>query len=519
MKKGEGDRVKKSRIIITCFIFLLLAVCAYPSDVTAQPVERREERNYEIYDDSGIWYGRFSVTLRVSDPIRDRRDANFRGEFYLHEITFNTDEVIINGIQWEIKTDDGRSFIDKDSDDRVLDRPGMRHERDVDVNIPDDFEGSADFQFTFFYDVISEGHHMVSDYGESWVDNVRIERNQPIPPEFLPFIIILIVIVALALVVRRKRKTPSVETTTPAMTAPLTSPTIPVATTPIAATETQFIRDLISVKRGYETAGQYLKVGVKVENNAPTSITDVSVKIDVPAALERINPKTSIIELGVIKPGGSQSANFQLQPIRCVDDIITGIIMFRDATGKLHTQDMKPLELRSVCPMLTGEDVDTEWILMSLKKGKIKANKSHFKFDGDPKVAFAMAESRVRGLIPIDRDEKFVNEHYIAYASYIGRTKYGEFDFATEITVTGHYAQGLLTIAVYSNEESILSGFFYEVLQDVKKNVEITKETVHIAEQTCPECGGSLDMNIADEEGYLKCSFCETMLRVPKWKR
>ena len=94
------------------------------------------------------------------------------------------------------------------------------------------------------------------------------------------------------------------------------------------------------IKRGYETAGQYLKVGIKVENHAQTTITDVSVKIDVPAALEKVNPKTGIIELGVIKPEGSQSANFQLQPIRCVDDIITGIVMFHDAVGKLHTQEL-----------------------------------------------------------------------------------------------------------------------------------------------------------------------------------
>jgi len=135
-----------------------------------------------------------------------------------------------------------------------------------------------------------------------------------------------------------------------------------------------------------------------------------------------------------------------------------------------------------------------QYVLRKKRSKKIKSNKASFKFDGDSKIAFAMAEARVRGLIPIDRDEKLINDHYIAYTSYIGRTKYGEFDFATEITVTGQYGQGLLTIVVYSNEESILSGFFYEVLSDVKNAVQITKERVHVAERTCPESGATLEM-------------------------
>jgi len=71
---------------------------------------------------------------------------------------------------------------------------------------------------------------------------------------------------------------------------------------------------------------------------------------------------------------------------------------------------------------------------------------------------------------------------------------------------------------VYSNEEAILTGFIFEVMQDVKKNIEITQE-IDVVDKVCPECGGVLDMEISDEEGYIKCVFCETMLRVPKWNR
>ena len=126
----------------------------------------------------------------------------------------------------------------------------------------------------------------------------------------------------------------------------------------------------------------------------------------------------------------------------------------------------------------------------------------------------------MRGLIQIDRDERFFEDGtYIAYSSYIGRTKYGDFDFAVEIMATGQYGQGLLTISVYSNEEAILSGFFYEVLEEVKKSIEITKEKVHVAEKVCPECGAKLDLGRVDDEGYLSCEFCGTHLRLSAWAR
>ena len=130
-----------------------------------------------------------------------------------------------------------------------------------------------------------------------------------------------------------------------------------------------------------------------------------------------------------------------------------------------------------------------------------------------------MAEARIRGLIPLDKDEKIIEDTYIACGCYIGRTKYGEFDFAAEIIVSGKQNEGLLTIVVYSNEEAILSGFFYEVLQDVKQHIEITQEKIDVADQACPECGGQLDTSKADDERYLQCDFCETLLRLPPWAR
>jgi hypothetical protein len=277
--------------------------------------------------------------------------------------------------------------------------------------------------------------------------------------------------------------------------------------------------DAISIKRGYDTAGQYLKIGIKVENNTSTTITDVTVKLDAPNALEKVNPSTGFLELGVIRPRGIQAANFQLRPTRCVDDVIHATIIYRDIKGQSRLKDMRPLKVRSICPMLTEEGVDKEQVLQSLKKGEIQKSISSFKFRGDLKTAFIVAEARVRGLLQLDRDERFFGNSYIATACYIGRTKYGEVDFATEITVCGKENEGLLTLAVYSEDEAILSGFFYEVLEDVRKSVEIFEERIEVVDEACVECGARLEKNKADLEGYVRCELCETLLRLPSWDR
>ena len=75
------------------------------------------------------------------------------------------------------------------------------------------------------------------------------------------------------------------------------------------------------------------------------------------------------------------------------------------------------------------------------------------------------------------------------------------------------------SLFIYSEDDAILSGFFYEVLEDVRKSVEIFDERIKIVEESCVECGARLEKDKADIEGYVRCSSCETLLRLPSWDR
>jgi hypothetical protein len=55
-------------------------------------------------------------------------------------------------------------------------------------------------------------------------------------------------------------------------------------------------------------------------------------------------------------------------------------------------------------------------------------------------------------------------------------------------------------MTVYSDEEAILTGFFSEVLDDVKKSLEIFEEK-KVGELKCGSCG-AIDLEKCDAKGY-----------------
>ena len=273
----------------------------------------------------------------------------------------------------------------------------------------------------------------------------------------------------------------------------------------------------VDIKRGFERAGEYMKTGIKITNKSEFVITDVSVKIDPPSALECTEPDTGIVSLGSIPPGEFQSAIFKLKPTRCVDGKVNGVVMYKDAKNEMHIEKMDPMPISSICPMLTSDGVSKDDIMAKLRSGELKSSKSSIKFKGDAKAAFQVAVNRVVGLIAVEKDEKMIGNTYFGYACYIGKTKYGQFSFATEITVTGRSGENnVLTLTVYSNEERILTGFFQEVFSDVRQHVQITEERPEVAAHACPNCGAQLDLTKAKDR-MLSCEYCDEVIKLPEW--
>jgi len=272
----------------------------------------------------------------------------------------------------------------------------------------------------------------------------------------------------------------------------------------------------VIVTSGYDIAGENLKIAVKVSNEGELTISNALVTLDAPDGLEFVQETTMTQKLGTITGGGFQSAIFWLKPLRCVDDEYGGQVVFRDAKGDSHTTAIPRKRVVNVCPML-APIAEADEVFSKLKFGALSRNCSSFEFSGDPRTVFSLAEGRLVGLEPVERSEQeFDNETYLGYSCYVGETKYGDKQFAAEIQVSGVPSGGVLTLGVYSDEERILSGFMVEIMQDVRKHIEVLKEhTCPVA--TCPKCGANLDLSSIGEGRIYSCSYCGVVGKAPPW--
>ncbi|MHA1481274.1 MAG: hypothetical protein ACTSQZ_07620 [Candidatus Thorarchaeota archaeon] len=282
--------------------------------------------------------------------------------------------------------------------------------------------------------------------------------------------------------------------------------------------EIVFSKEDVVVKSGVDTAGENLKVGIKVLNEGRLAITNVTVTLDAPQGLEFTKGTAATIRLGSVSPkGGFQSAIFWLKPTRCIDDSYSGIISYRDATDVVHTLDIPKKRLVNICPMLEDTSSPQE-IFTECKYGGLQRNSASFDFSGDPAMVFQLAKSRVAALIPADKMEQNVGENqYLAYICVVGKTKFGENKFAAEIQVSGNPKGGVLTLNIYSDDERILSGFFVDIMTEVRQHVQILKENSEITPTKCPHCSAPLDLQAIDEKRIFECESCGIRGLVPPW--
>ena len=278
----------------------------------------------------------------------------------------------------------------------------------------------------------------------------------------------------------------------------------------------------VQVSRGYERTGEWIKLGVKVTNNTDLVINSVTVQIDeYPSGLQyELQEKKAVIELKRINPGELQSAIFRFRPKRCVDGKLTGYVRYTDAKGKKHTIDIRPVDVKSVCPMLTSDGVTESEILEKLMDEHLNCNKTFIEFEGSVRSVFDVVQARLGRLILYDHDWRVSESAYIGHLFYLGKTKYAKKYFAAEFLLSGTSEdKGGLTISVYSDEPAILTGFFQEIVSDLENHITVLKESSEVCGIGCGKCGGPLDIETAADGGYVKCDHCDFWNRIPKWKR
>lgn len=277
---------------------------------------------------------------------------------------------------------------------------------------------------------------------------------------------------------------------------------------------------LVKILRGSELLADAVKIGIKVENISGFTVSDVSIKLDVPKALRLDNPKSSLVELGALKPNEAQAANYWLKSRDiCFTGPISGTVTFYDHGGTPFMVPIPPVDIAMVCPNFTQENVDKDMVLSKLREGALESSSVCFDFVGKPEALFKIAENRVKHLIEVERDECYIEGTYVGHGCYAGQTKYKHKLVATTIDVSGSENQAVLTLTIYSEDPTIIPGYFTEVKQIVEKHVRLGEEKVREALNQCACCHGELPIKKCDEKGIVKCPSCGKPNTVPKWMR
>jgi hypothetical protein len=216
---------------------------------------------------------------------------------------------------------------------------------------------------------------------------------------------------------------------------------------------------VVKVRRGVEREGGLFKIGIKVLNESTFVISDVKVRLGAPEALNFVAPETDTFELGSIAPGEFQTAIYKLEPTRCVDGSISGIVEYRDSSGKIRTTGIRKLAISSICPFikpihLTSEEFDEKArSLLSLSQ-VIKTRLS-------PKKIRNALQARLSAFATIS-EEFFAGE---GIGKYFGAGKYS----GEQLGVILEIEEGKLKIVAFGSNKSMLTGIISECDELIKK--------------------------------------------------
>ena len=125
----------------------------------------------------------------------------------------------------------------------------------------------------------------------------------------------------------------------------------------------------VRVARGGEFVGNRMRYKVKVINETPYMITDVTVYLlSYPKKALRLAGKNDDCRFEKIEPGGFRSPTFDFLPTQdCVRGEIVAGVSYVDMTGKPHTLSTQPFIIRAVCDLLIPDQVSPEDFALKLK--------------------------------------------------------------------------------------------------------------------------------------------------------
>ncbi len=261
----------------------------------------------------------------------------------------------------------------------------------------------------------------------------------------------------------------------------------------------------VDVMRGCEIIGGKFDFKVKVANNTDFVITNVTVSIVAyPQDCMEIggeNAKT----ISRIEVGGFRSPSFTFYPTKdCVQGKVVATVSYIDFRDQLHTLQVEPYLIRSVCDLLKPSKATSQQFDLILSN-LTKAGEDQT-LEWNPKILFTKAEKLLpaKNFHIIDSDEKIVSGQFIGTIRGYAEGKYTGKKVAVVFLISGPEDGRHSAVKVEALGEDIAM---------LPTTIDELAETMD--SWICLRCGAPLDSEEVIELGKrqpIRCRYCSHTL-------
>jgi DNA-directed RNA polymerase subunit RPC12/RpoP len=274
--------------------------------------------------------------------------------------------------------------------------------------------------------------------------------------------------------------------------------------TPISepvATPTQDVK----VGRGCEIIGGKFDFKVKVSNPTDFVITNVTVSlVAYPQDCIELGGE-SIKTISRIEVGGFRSPTFTLYPTKdCVQGKIVATVSYIDFRDQLHTMQVEPYLIRSVCDLLQPTKATAKEFDLLL--GDLTKTDQEQSLDWNAKVLFTKAEKLlpVKNFHIIDTDEKIIGNQFIGTIRGYAVGKFTKKKVAVIFLITG---------AENGRHSSVKVDALGDDIAMLPTTIDELAETMD--SWICLRCGAPLDTEQVETLGKrtpIRCKYCSHTL-------
>jgi len=248
-----------------------------------------------------------------------------------------------------------------------------------------------------------------------------------------------------------------------------------------------FEPERVVVKRGCELVGGSFEYKVKVLNESGFVVTDVIVNIvSYPEeVLQLASERTRAV--GRIENGGFRSLQFVFEPTNdCVQGSVFATVSFTDPMGKVHSLEVRPYTIRSVCDLLKPIRVSTDRLLQMLEKMQNSSYEEILLVSPHAGFRRMLSVLEHRNFAILEKREREDGGQYHGEIKALAQGKYTDKYVAVIVAVTGdtEAQECLVAMNTYGDDSAMIPITTNEVIRTVRVVL-------------CPHCAAPLSLEDA----------------------